>query len=162
MPSHKIAANIFYDVEVRRLLSRSPCRNFNETTNVAVSLAYTPLSLAAIRRQQRRLVQKNRRLCFCFACRQWKDFYCNFLISLRMLFQEERLSQRLDLLVAGFSLWLQQQTVHSSSRQPKTKQEQQQSEANCCCGRTCTELAGVSHFHLNIKGISIHLSKNND
>lgn len=88
MPSHKIAANILYDVEVRRLLSRSPCRNFNETTNVAVSLTYTPLYLATMQRQQRGHVQKNRRLCFCFACRQWKDFYCNFLISLRMLCQE--------------------------------------------------------------------------
>jgi len=35
--------------------------------------------------RQTRLGQKNRRLCFCFACRPCKDFYCNFLISLRML-----------------------------------------------------------------------------
>jgi len=77
---------------------------------------------------------------FCLLAVPCKDFYCNFLISLRSLLANSD---------AGFSLWLA-----TMGRQPR----------NCCCGCMCEperwgdhdhRLSRInSHFHLNFKRIS--------
>lgn len=85
-----------------RLLFADLCWHFNETANVSratptsylhfQNTLYTLLvrrPSTAQRTRDRRLERtqhskENRRLCFCFAYRPCKDFYCNFLISLRM------------------------------------------------------------------------------